>query len=92
MRQGFARNEKRAAGVGFEDVVPLIEREALEAAERKTAALLMRMSRRPKTAATWATAARTEGSERTSQGTARERRPRAAMAAAVREASDSEAW
>jgi hypothetical protein len=30
MRQGFARNEKGAAGVGFEDGVPLVEGKALE--------------------------------------------------------------
>ena len=30
LRQGFARNQKRAAGVGFEDGVPLIEGQALE--------------------------------------------------------------
>ena len=30
MRQSLARDEKRAAGIGFEDLVPLLEREALE--------------------------------------------------------------
>ena len=30
MRQGFARNQKRAAGVGFEDGVPLVEGKAFE--------------------------------------------------------------
>ncbi len=30
MRQGFARNEEGAAGVGFEDRVPLREGQALE--------------------------------------------------------------
>jgi len=30
MRQSFARDEKRAAGVGFEDGIPLVERKAFE--------------------------------------------------------------
>ncbi len=90
MRQGFARDQEGAASVGFEDGVPLSEGQALEGGEAKTAALLTRMSRRPKAAVTWATAARTDCSERTSQGTERERWPRAVIAAAVAAASDSE--
>ena len=90
MRQGFSRDEEWAAGIGFKDCIPLIESQAFKGRGSEDGGVIDEDVETAKGGMTCATAARTEGSERTSQGTARELRPSAAMAAAVAAASDSE--
>ena len=90
MGQGFARDEKRAASVGFEHGVPLVEGEAFEGRGSKDGGVVDEDVEAAEAGIGFGDGWRTEVSERTSQGTARERRPRAAISAAVCAASDCE--